>query len=161
MLRPSQTPRILFIAIILAFFVIYTFFPNNTFSGSSFEAPVFEGVQRVQFDFEGKGITAGDRRKANEVKSAMERTFWTYKNHAWGSDEVRPSKLFFLSKRPMLHFFAYGNTQENAQASEGEACEGHYYIHVANTAIYANNYTKYPGRVTIQNMDGAPPLSVL
>lgn len=111
MLRPSQTPRILFIAIILAFFVIYTFFPNNTFSGSSFEAPIFEATQRVQYDFEGKGVTAGDRRKANEVKSAMERTFWTYKNHAWGFDEVRPSKLFLLLKNPMLHFSTHVNLQ--------------------------------------------------
>jgi len=44
----------------------------------------------IQFDFKGSGRTAGDGKRAKEIKETMRRTFWKYRLGAWGSDEIMP-----------------------------------------------------------------------
>ena len=82
--RGAARLRVLSLSALAVVFIFYTLLPDGAFrSGTG------TGVQ-VQYPFKRKGVVAGDPDKAAAVKAAMNRTFWTYRAAAWGSDEVRP-----------------------------------------------------------------------
>lgn len=95
----SYKLRVVAIALVAAIFILYITLPDFGDGDSIFNknaSPKKGGGKiawprnQVQFPFERNGRIAGDKKRAEEVKAAMKRTFWKYRLGAWGADEIGP-----------------------------------------------------------------------
>jgi mannosyl-oligosaccharide alpha-1,2-mannosidase len=89
--RPSSRLRLLTFwaaaAVLFLYFVLPHFGSDSSFLPHHHHAA---GKPQVQFPFKQHGARAGNPERAEAVKKAMKRTFWKYREAAWGMDEVRP-----------------------------------------------------------------------
>lgn len=116
--RPvSYKLRLVALTLVAAIFTLYITLPDFGDGDSIFnkDAPGNKGSKttwprnQVQFPFKLNGRIAEDRRKAEEVKAVMKRTFWKYRLGAWGADEIKPISgqgrttrlAFFLNRNDM------------------------------------------------------------
>ena len=105
-LSSRQRRRYTLLGALVTVVFLYIYLSTDALSSSSFNTTHYKERQKhvpakqpdplalaegqLQFDFKGKGRTAGDPEKAQKVVEAMKKTFWKYKAKAWGEDEIMP-----------------------------------------------------------------------
>ncbi|KAI9755884.1 MAG: hypothetical protein M4579_004097 [Chaenotheca gracillima] len=81
--------------VLTAVFILFFFISSTWIWDSLPQFPIglpvgLGGVRKIQFDGFKGGVSSADREKADHVRDAMKRTFWKYRERAWGEDDVKP-----------------------------------------------------------------------
>jgi mannosyl-oligosaccharide alpha-1,2-mannosidase len=83
--NPESSFKLLAAIIVITLYLLFKEFQNPTFRG---QGATQAGAQIQHADWNGTG--KADATRANSVRDAMKYTFWKYREHAWGHDDILP-----------------------------------------------------------------------
>ncbi|TID23748.1 glycoside hydrolase family protein [Venturia nashicola] len=85
--NPTTSYKLFCVVFIITFYLIYAAFHKPATTTRKYPKPQ---RTRIQLDRWQNGTGKADEVRKERVRKAMQHTFWGYKKHAWGHDDIRP-----------------------------------------------------------------------
>jgi mannosyl-oligosaccharide alpha-1,2-mannosidase len=85
--NPITKAKLICATLVIIFYILYASFHQPTAAAPKYPKRVRQWIQQEKWANE---TGARDEERSDAVRRAMHYTFWKYKEHAWGNDEILP-----------------------------------------------------------------------